>query len=213
MGEAQAHVKSGPIGSRVTFIQADPRDYLRNLPSPPPRAYTFDTAVLSHSIWYFSSPSVLSETIVELAKHTRRICIAEYALTASKLSAIPHVLATLTEASLECRKENSKSNIRTILSPAEITKIVLESSSNGLKVVKERVETPKDLEDGFWEVGLVKSEKFNDEIEGLMVEEKEKAVVRALRDSTVNNLALLKSSGGKVTTMDVWAAVFTSEAT
>ena len=99
LGQAQQHLKKSALGPCITFVQADP---LHHLSQADTQRYT--TAILAHSIWYFSSPSTLSALLSSLATRVKRICIAEYALSSADMRAAPHVLAALTQAALECRK-------------------------------------------------------------------------------------------------------------
>ena len=103
LGEAQAFLKASSIGPRVTFLQVDPISHFHDLAQKQTEKY--DAVILAHSLFYFSSPEQISETLGLAASHAHRICIAEYALTASVPSALPHVLSVLTQTNLECRKK------------------------------------------------------------------------------------------------------------
>lgn len=200
LAEAQAHLTKSTFGNRIGFLQADPIEYLGST------AVEFDTAVLAHCIWYFPSPAILRETFVALSKRVKRICLAEWSLTASDPAAFPHVLASLTEASLECRKAESVSNIRTVLSPQAIIKIAEEA---GLVLERQTVEKTGDaMLDGSWEVGAVLRERFAQQVDAEIKDEREKSVINALRDATKASKDRLES-GTKLASMDVWCAVFT----
>lgn len=203
LGQAQAHLKATPLGSRITFIQADPLDYIRDTSTE------FTTAVLAHCIWYFSSPSVLSDILKALSTRVQRVCLAEYNLTASDPRSVPHLLSALTQASLECRKPVSKSNIRTVLSPGAIQASAI---SVGLTLQKTpEVFTPHEgMLDGFWEVSAIASEGFLAEIHDNVKDEREKSVVLAMRDSALSSRDVVKAKGESVKTMDVCAFVFTT---
>lgn len=202
LGQAQAHLKASPLGSRISFVQADPVKFIADTTSK------FTTAVLAHCIWYFASPDTLREILRELAPRVDRICLAEYALTASDPRCVPHLLAALTQASLECHKEVTKSNIRTILSP-----VAIHAHAKGVGLVQERETTflPNDgMYDGRWEVGSVMEEKFLESIHQEVKNEREKAAVIAMRDSVKASKAALAAlpEPKKVFTMDVWASVY-----
>lgn len=187
----------------MTFVQANP---LQHLAQTDGKQYT--TAVLAHSIWYFSSPSVLSATLSALATRVQRICIAEYALSSADLQAAPHVLAALAQAALECRKPISTSNIRTVLSPAVLRTHALEA---GLKLIQERtIVPPPGMLDGYWESYHVLSDAFTQDIEQNVKDEREKSVVIAMRDAVVAAKRIVTEKGfEQVHTMDVWVASFT----
>lgn len=199
LGQAQAHLKASPLGDRITFVQADPISFLKSSTS------RFTTAVLSQCIWYFSSPNVLRDILRELAPRVDRICIAEYALTASDPRCVPHLLAALTQAALECRKSVSESNIRTVLSPEAI-----DAHAKDVGLVQERETTflPNEgMYDGRWEVSAVLADDFLESINKEVKDEREKAVVIAMRDSVKASKAAM-AEPKIVHTMDVWGAVY-----
>lgn len=196
LGQARAHLSSGRLGSRISWVQAEPLQFIASTEE------TYDVAVLVHCLWYFSSPGLIAETLRALSKKATRIYIAEWSLTASSPAAVPHVLAALTQASLECRKPTSKSNVRTVVSPNSIQAMAV---SVGLELLHEISFAPRDMLDGKWEVGAVREPAFVDEIDTHVKDEREKAVVLALRDSM---LASLEKVPDGVQSMDVWCAVF-----
>lgn len=207
LGQAQSHLKNGPLGSRIDFIQADPIDYLRGLPSDP-KGPRFTHAILAHCIFYFASPAVLEATLSLLAQHAKHICIAEYALVASQPTAHPHLLAVLTQASLECRKPVSSANVRTVLSPEAIKGV---AATVGLKVVRERTKAPPEgMYDGRWEVGHVLQDAFAKEVHDSVVDERERGVVLALRDAVNASRGFIANQGLKTSTMDVWVATLST---
>ena len=194
--QAHAHLKASPVGHRITFHQGDPLDFLASTDSDT----VYDVAVLAHCLWYFASPSTVIETFKALAPRAKRICIAEYALAPSDISTVPHVLAALAHASLECRKPQSEANIRTLLSPRRIKEIAVDA---GLALADEgTVKAPATMFDGKWEVGDVLGAGFRKQLE-LVENERERAVVEALIDATRTS----KETATKVTTMDVWYSV------
>ncbi|KZT03642.1 uncharacterized protein LAESUDRAFT_744514 [Laetiporus sulphureus 93-53] len=200
LGQGQKHIRASTLGPRISFVQADPLDFLARTTD------TYITAILAHCIWYFSSADTLRDILSALIPHTRRICIAEYALRATDPRAMPHVLAALTLASLECRKLTSTSNIRTVLSPAAIT---MAASSAGLVLVREDIIVPSEgMLDGRWEVGTVLSEDFEREVVESVQDSRERALVMAMRDSVQAAKEILKEKGEQVRTMDVWVAAF-----
>lgn len=227
LGQAQEWLSESEVGNRIDWLQADPVAYLKENPS-----VTFDCelgllsrssrhadpptpdqdAVLAHSLYYFASPSSLLETIALLAQRARKgVLLAEWSLTSSTPSSLPHLLAVLTQSTLETKtpKENTASNVRTVLSPARIRTLLTET---GLRVQNEATITPGDeLQDGGWEVSLVTSAGWETRARELLGEqgERELASVMALRDAT--RLAVERLGAQKVTSMDVWCARVTLE--
>jgi hypothetical protein len=201
-------MKDGPLGARMTFVQANPVQYLSNSSDGASHA-TYDTAILCHSSWYFSSPAELRDTLNTLGRVAKRVCIAEFALASSSPAAVPHVLAALTQGALEVRKRVSDSNIRSLLSPMQITAL---ASQAGLRLVEDSARTlmaPEGMHDGRWEVGAVLAPEFEKEVKREVTVEKEQVLVLAMLDA-VRAAKKALPEGTKVGTMDVWAAQFVS---
>ncbi|PPQ93055.1 hypothetical protein CVT25_011931 [Psilocybe cyanescens] len=202
VGEAHEHLSTTDLGPRINWIQADPLQVLPSTSTSP----KYDIAILAHCLWYFSSVSVIHETFRRLDTHCKQIYVAEWALSSSHPAAEPHVLSALTQASLECRKPESQSNVRTVVSPAAIKKLAEEA---GLKFVREGYISPKEgLLDGRWEVGSVASAGFVKEVEDIVKDERERSVIFALRDSMLRSLECVEGGRKGVRSMDVWCAVF-----
>jgi hypothetical protein len=165
----------------------------------------YDVAILALCIWYFGSPAEITSTLNVLAKGVDRVCIAEWSLSSSTASAGTHVLAALTQGALECHNPAPESNVRTIVSPAFIRQSAEEL---GWLVLNETTVSPaKDVLDGRWEVECVKDPEFLEDVRRLIGDERQRSVVISLRDAMLASLELV---GGvsKVTSMDVWCAVF-----
>jgi hypothetical protein len=137
------------------------------------------------------------------------VCVAEWALCASVPAAAPHVLAVLAQAAFECRNPASTSNVRTLLGPAPLTALATEA---GLRLANEQtVVPPETMYDGRWEVAVVRDVAFVKKAEEVVENERERAVVLALRDATLAAVAHLGEQ--KVASMDVWVADFESAST
>jgi hypothetical protein len=200
--EAQKHISRTVLGPRINWINAYPLTFLPENSTAP----KYDIGILCHSLWYFSSPEIITETFQRLRWLCKRIFIAEWALSASTPSSYPHVLAALTQASLECRKPQSESNVRTVVSPAAITKLAEDA---GLKIVSQGQVVPTEhVHDGRWEVSAVSSKKFVEEIKDNVKDEREQAVILALRDATLKSLEGIDGGARGVRSMNVWCAVF-----
>ncbi|EJT97267.1 hypothetical protein DACRYDRAFT_25090 [Dacryopinax primogenitus] len=198
IGDAQAHLSSGPLGAHITWVQSSPIDYLSS-------SSQFDTAVLAHCLWYFSSPSLLLSTLRALRARCTNLCIGEWSLSASLKEGQAHVFAALTQAALECRKPSSESNVRTVLSPSAIKTLAQEA---GWSLESERSITPElRLLDGRWEVGDVLDPAFEEEVKENVQDERERGVIFALRDATQAAVDRVEGMKG-VGCMEVWVAVF-----
>ncbi|KDQ65061.1 hypothetical protein JAAARDRAFT_28724 [Jaapia argillacea MUCL 33604] len=200
--QAQSHLSASDLGPRITWINKETPTHLSSL--PPTSQYTH--SILAHSLWYFSSPSSLSTTLQLLATHSGRICLAEWSLSSANPDAQPHILAALTQASLECRKSTSESNVRTVLSPKAIKDL---AGDAGLKLISEGFVTPDEgVHDGRWEVQATLSERFAKEVEEFIEDEREKGVVFALRDALELSVKRIERGVKGVRSMDVWWGVF-----
>ena len=81
--------------------------------------------------------------------------------------------------------------------------------TDDMNVLKERVQAPIDgLEDGVWEVAAVRDKGFAKEVKDVISDMRESTVIAAMRDSMLDSVQLMKERGEKLSTMDVWAAIF-----
>jgi len=200
LGEAQSHLLSSQVGSRMSFVQADPVAFLKSFSDPTP----FSSAVLAHCTYYFQSPGTLLSTFLALKPHCKRICIAEHALSSSKPQGYPHILTAIAEALLEAFKPegHSDANIRTLFTPTQIKAIAEQA---GLRLVKEDIiEAPANMYDGSWEVGNVLHNDFDKQVETWVKGDRHQAVIKGLKDAVIAS----KANVGKVATMDAWVGVF-----
>ncbi|KAG9193061.1 hypothetical protein G6011_03096 [Alternaria panax] len=207
LGQAQDHIRQGPLGKRITWVQHSPLDYLSSISSPPTSDNKgFDATVLAHCLWYFSSPSLILSTFCAIKHHSKRLLLAEWSLVAKHPSAQPHVLAALAQAALECRKPKSTSNVRTVLGPRRLTELALAA---GWKLESEtRVQGGQGLLDGQWEVSACLSPAFESEVEEKVSDDRERGVVLALRDACEASLEGVPGGQKGVRAMDTWVASF-----
>jgi len=209
LAEAQKHLSASRLGPRINWIQADLTSFLSNLASRNTPTQKYDIGILAHCLWYFSSPSQISSTLQLLSTICNKIYVAEWSLSSSSPAAQPHVLATLTQASLECRKPQSDSNVRTVVSPDAIKKL---AQNAGLKLEQEAVIVPNEgLLDGRWEVGAVVDKAFVTEVAETVKDERERAITFALRDAMLSSLKNVELGVKGVRCMDVWCGVFKKE--
>ncbi|KAK4496287.1 hypothetical protein PRZ48_012267 [Zasmidium cellare] len=198
LGQSQSHISQSPLGPRITFIQADPLSYLTTHPTTTP----FTATLLIHSLFYFPSPATILQTLTALRAHSTRLHLAEWSLLASDPASQPHVLAVLAQAALECRKPESTSNIRTVLSPKRLTELAVQA---GWRLEREGFVQPgEEVLDGVWEVKACLSERFGREVERDVGDERERGVVCALRDACEASLGVVEG----VRAMDVWVGSF-----
>ncbi|KIN05824.1 hypothetical protein OIDMADRAFT_38276 [Oidiodendron maius Zn] len=207
LSQSQSYITSGPLGHRISFYNAHPTDYLSSLPQSTQK---YDYVVLSHCIWYFSSPSQLSTLVSATCSWTKSLCVAEWSLRASKPQSHPHVLTALLLASLEAkRKEEGHGNIRTVLSPAQIRSVTESSSVLRLYAQEFRVSN-EGLLDAYWEVShtLRNREKVLKALGEGGVSEKELAAMAAMYDAVNAAVGIIDGGESGVRSMDVWIAKF-----
>jgi len=199
LGQAQALVKEGELGPRITFHRT----------LPPASENSYDFIVLSHSIYYFASPAILPALLSSLPPSTH-LCIAEWSLHSSSPASVPHVLTALLLSLLESKREvESSGNIRTVLSPSQISSAV--EAVGWVKESSELQPTGEGLRHAYWEARdiLAKREKILNG-EGMRLEEGERTVVRAMFDAIAQGVEGLGGLEG-VKCMDVWVAKFRRE--
>ncbi|KAH6702054.1 S-adenosyl-L-methionine-dependent methyltransferase [Leptodontidium sp. MPI-SDFR-AT-0119] len=230
LAQAQAHILSTPLGPRITFQFISPLLYLSTYTGP-----AFDYIVLSHCIYYFATPSSLPTLLASLLPHTKTLCIAEWSLHASSLNQVPHVLTALLLSTLESKRgEESSRNIRTVLSPAQITSAVLSTPTTSTATTTNTPsETPTpnphqkfhllkqatlpsnpSLEDPYWETSylLRTREKeialLRERQRGGFVSESEIVDVEACYDVIEAMVGGLEGGVKGVGCMDFWVGVF-----
>jgi SAM-dependent methyltransferase len=195
LAQAQAHISASEVGSRITWHQADPLEFLKSTDQ------RWDVAIFSHCLWYFKDEQTLQSLLEALSSRVEAVAIAEYALIASEKSSIPHLLAAIARATLEAHKIDSHENIQSPFSPAEIKKVFGQS---GWKVKSEKNVIPAaDLSDGAWEAESVTNAHFLEEVKKIQNTRIE-FVLKSSRDAVI---AAVNSIGGRknVRTMDVFA--------
>jgi ubiquinone/menaquinone biosynthesis C-methylase UbiE len=199
LGEAQSRISQSPVGSRITWHQASPVEFLSSVEDG-----TYNAAVLCHSIWYFASPAEVRDTLHALRRKALNLCIAEYALHASEPTALPHVLAALARAALEAHTTVSTENIRTALDPAAIRQMANEA---GWRPEHIGTIVPEEgLEDGKWETGSVLKSDFLEGIQTNVKDDKVRVVLRSMREAVRGAVETL--DGKDIRTMDVWVGKF-----
>ncbi|KAF2427190.1 putative SAM-dependent methyltransferase [Tothia fuscella] len=198
LGQAQSHLSNGDLGGRISWHQTSPIKFLESVTTES----KYDVAVLAHCIWYFPTRTVLVDIARALRGKAKRVCVAEYALSASVPEAMPHVLVALAAATLEAHRTKSDSNIQSVISPREISDIF---EAEGWKLKAAQTLTPEqDYLDGSWEVGSVKDKSFLKSIDENIDDERVRLVLRSMRDAVIASISCIKVAR----TQDVWIASF-----
>ncbi|XWW96452.1 hypothetical protein V2A60_004426 [Cordyceps javanica] len=209
LGEAQGHISQGPLGSRITWVQQSPLDYLSSLTPSSSTDTAFDATVLAYSLWYFFSPELILSTFRAIRQHSKRLLLSEWSLVASHPSAQPHLLAALAQAALEChRPEGSIShrNVRTVLGPKRLTELAMAA---GWQLESETsLQCGDELFNGQWEVGNCLSSDFQSDLETLVSDERKRTAVSALRDACAASVKVVDGGRKGIKAMDIWVANF-----
>ncbi|POR31343.1 Uncharacterized protein TPAR_08441 [Tolypocladium paradoxum] len=202
---ARAFVLASPLGSRMEFVQDDPIPFLD---FPTTTTKSFDFIVFCHCIWYFSHPSFLPIMLAKARPRAATVLIAEYSLSTSLPSAVPHVLAALAANAVESfRGEDSKRNIRSALTPPQM---VSAAEGAGWVLAKEHMVTPGERQlDAFREVRMILNSKlFRTDMESVQVDDKIKTMLRGMTYAVRVSVGRLEGGLNSVRNMDVWAARF-----
>ncbi|CAD6892550.1 unnamed protein product [Tilletia laevis] len=149
LGQAQAILKSSAVGSRLHFVRGDVPSYFSKKADGTPTP-SFEAAVVVHSLFYFPSEAALFESLTILRKANppiKHLCLAEWALTTSNPTAIPHLLAIFAQSFLP----KADANVQTIFSPVQLKKL---AERAGWKLKSESVIANPGIQDGRWEVDM-----------------------------------------------------------
>lgn len=203
---SQAHVVASAVGHQVSFVQADPIEYM----SGGAGGQDFDFIVFGYCLWYFSSPEMLAKMLQEARQHVQSVLVAEYSFSASLPAQIPHLLVALADNALESfRGEESKRNIRCAVSPRQITRLIADA---GWVLAREEIATPgpKQVE-GKREVRMVvKPRLFGADLDDVVsrVDSKIGNMLQTMVDVVRASVDNLEGGVDDVRNMDVWIARF-----
>lgn len=111
VGEAAAKLRRSPLGDRIRMdydydILSDQAQFSEN---------EFDVIVLSHCSWYLKSFDELAQILTKVRTWGHQLCFAEWDARVTDVSQLSHWLSVLIQSQVECYKENSFSNVRTLL--------------------------------------------------------------------------------------------------
>lgn len=147
VGEAAAKLLRSPLGDRIRMdfefdILSDQVQFAEN---------EFDVIVLSHCSWYLKSFDELARILSKVRTWGHQLCFAEWDARVTDVSQLSHWLSVLIQSQVECYKENSFSNVRTLFTPEDIQELV---SASGW-VMKEEISIHSSaLQDGRWETEM-----------------------------------------------------------
>lgn len=204
VGQSQGHVLDSSLGSRIAFIRSDPIAFLRGGGS----ATQFDAAVFCHSLWYFSSPSVILDIFHAMSKAgIPKIYFAEWTGTASHEAQEPHALAAEAQMLLYAQRPLyaapglQEQNVR----GAVIAEELLRLAERAGWVVARRgtLPTPETMRDGHFEAKYLTSSRFEDKVEDEVKDVKVKQQLLEYPRVIKEKLANLGQESKGVVSMDV----------
>lgn len=194
MKQAQDHISQGPLGDLVSFKFTTGPDFLA-------KNSNIDALVMAHCFYYLPSFDTLDEIFASCRQaNVRTLLLAEWALKASTMEGVPHVLAVLTQ-SIHPAVEG---NIRTVFTPDAI---IASAEANGYCLTHSKmIPSPEGMQDGQWEVDISR-----DVVKQALKEDGMEVRNRALRTHVEAMNASIPGDGKSksVKCMDVWAAAFT----
>lgn len=151
LGQAKARLERSAVGARVRI------DLMTDLLSPsvsfPDNA--FDAVVFSHCLWYLDSHDTLLALLRRVRPWARRLCLAEWDPRAPRAAQLPHWQAVTVQAVCESFCRESRSNVRTLFYPAELTEA---AQAAGFTPRRTRVLQAPGLPDGQWETVMTREE-------------------------------------------------------
>lgn len=150
VGEATEYISRSPIGNRITFsFETDV--------SEEEFTGSYDVAVLSHSLFYFSSVKELANMLAKLRMLAGRICVSDWDLEPSSFSQMAHAQAILLQG-LYAHFNPTDANVRTIITKRIVQNIFTET---GWELVSTDSVPAAELDDVRWEIATAKELKSN----------------------------------------------------
>ena len=165
----------------------------------------YSTAMFAHSLYYMPSTVTLTQTFKALREAgVKQLLLAEWALSTSRSTALPHLNAVL----LQSVDPMPDGNVRTVLTPSEYIAVAKEA---GWELVKSKTLTPRtDLADGIYEVRAARSIMSSRQRDGTAASGSPEATKLKNQEVYADAMesSLVASSEKTTTSMDVWTAVF-----
>ncbi|WP_342572858.1 class I SAM-dependent methyltransferase [Paenibacillus sp. FSL R5-0749] len=169
VGEAAAKLRRSPLGDRIRMdyefdILSDQVKFAEN---------EFDVIVLSHCSWYLKSFDELARILSKVRTWGHQLCFAEWDARVTDVSQLSHWLSVLIQSQVECYKENSFSNVRTLFTPEDIQELV---TASGWMMKEEISIHSSELQDGRWETEMTLTEA-PEELKRLPIPDKVKTLL------------------------------------
>lgn len=117
----------------------------------------YDVAILSHSLFYFSSNEDILTLFTKIRQISKRICVAEWDLDFTTPSQITHAQAILLQV-LFAKYNDTDHNIQTLITKEIIADLL---KNAGWTISDQLTVNAKDLDDSKWEVALSNELEFD----------------------------------------------------
>ncbi|EFV76820.1 hypothetical protein HMPREF1013_03008 [Bacillus sp. 2_A_57_CT2] len=179
LGESAEYLNQSKVGKQIKIdfnldILAENVEFQENF---------YDYIVFSHCSWYMKSSAELLRILEKVKKWGKQLCFAEWNTDINTIEQYPHLLSILIQAQYEAFKQESDSNVRTLLTPGDLRDIAEQA---GWRIIKDSNIDSPDLQDGLWEIDKVLTD-FNDEIKGI------KNLPEKLTDLLQSEVSMLKT--------------------
>lgn len=143
--EATDYILQSNIGSRINF------QFETNITKQAANKF-YDIAVLSHSLFYFSSEQELLLLFKKLREISNRIAIADWDLSFRSENQIAHTQAILLQA-MFAQCNHTTNNIQTLITKENIHHLLIQA---GWSISHQSIVDAKELDDSKWEVAIAK---------------------------------------------------------
>ena len=155
VGDSAKYLLESELGPRISMsyevdILSDSIDFAEN---------EYDAIVFSDCSWYFKSQEELLKVFKKVRKYGKKLCFAESDIRIVNIEQYAHLQSALIQAQFEVYKKESSSNIRTLVTQNDVTKLMSKSEWN---VTGKNLVYTEDLQDGVWEVEYVLNEVLSD---------------------------------------------------
>ena len=117
----------------------------------------YDVAILSHSLFYFSSNEEILTLFTKLKQISKKICVADWDLDFTTPTQAPHAQAILLQV-LFAKYNDTDHNVQSLITKELINQLLNQA---GWTISNQLVVDAKDLDDSKWEVALSNELEFD----------------------------------------------------
>src|SRR5262249_36570724 len=130
----------------------------------------YDTVVMAHCSWYFSSVDQLQAQLEAAAGWASRLCLSEWDMHPYTFAQVPHYLAVLAQGQFEPWQQRrtgvpSSANARTPLSRRRTLALI---AAAGWTIRADEQVDSSPLQDGGWEIAMCRDAAATPDVPGLL---------------------------------------------